>query len=124
MFGSIFYNLWGALIAFSIYFFSTFLKPYTPLRIIIGSFVAGIIVFFIMYIIRFLIAYILFTPEDAEDVVEGEHEENESGNREEDNQETPTASSTVEFQDENSEEIAQVVRTMMNREDDPQLNNA
>ncbi|MEB2278515.1 hypothetical protein LAV73_00665 [Lysinibacillus xylanilyticus] len=124
MFGSIFYNLWGALIAFSIYFFSTFLKPYTPLRIIIGSFVAGIIVFFIMYIVRFLIAYILFTPEDAEDVVEGEHEENESGNREEDNQETPTASSTVEFQDENSEEIAQVVRTMMNREDDPQFINA
>ncbi|UPW84156.1 hypothetical protein [Lysinibacillus sp. Ag94] len=124
MFGSIFYNLWGALIAFSIYFFSTFLKPYTPLRIIIGSFVAGIIVFFIMYIVRFLIAYILFTPEDAEDVVEGEHEENESGNRDEDNQETPTASSTVEFQDENSEEIAQAVRTMMNREDDPQLNNA
>ncbi|MFJ7913490.1 MULTISPECIES: hypothetical protein [Lysinibacillus] len=124
MFGSIFYNLWGALIAFSIYFFSTFLKPYTPLRIIIGSFVAGIIVFFIMYIVRFLIAYILFTPEDAEEVVEGEHEENESGNREEDNQETPTASSTVEFQDENSEEIAQVVRTMMIREDDPQLNNA
>ncbi|MDD1501254.1 hypothetical protein PVA17_00485 [Lysinibacillus sp. CNPSo 3705] len=124
MFGSIFYNLWGALIAFSIYFFSTFLKPYTPLRIIIGSFVAGIIVFFIMYIVRFLIAYILFTPEDAEDIVEGEHEENESGNREEDNRETPTASSTVEFQDENSEEIAQVVRTMMNREDDPQLNNA
>ncbi|MFJ3387251.1 hypothetical protein [Lysinibacillus sp. NPDC086135] len=124
MFGSIFYNLWGALIAFSIYFFSTFLKPYTPLRIIIGSFVAGIIVFFIMYIVRFLIAYILFTPENAEEVVEGEHEENESGNREEDNQETPTASSTVEFQDENSEEIAQVVRTMMIREDDPQLNNA
>ncbi|MFJ8087283.1 hypothetical protein ACIQ7N_03605 [Lysinibacillus sp. NPDC095746] len=124
MFGSFFYNLWGALIAFSIYFFSTFLKPYTPLRIIIGSFVAGIIVFFIMYIVRFLIAYILFTPEDAEDIVEGEQEEDESGNREEDNQETPTASSTVEFQDENSEEIAQVVRTMMNREDDPQLNNA
>ncbi|MFJ8098930.1 hypothetical protein [Lysinibacillus sp. NPDC096212] len=124
MFGSIFYNLWGALTAFSIYFFSTFLKPYTPLRIIIGSFVAGIIVFFVMYIVRFLIAYILFTPEDAEEVVEGEHEENESGNQEEDNQETPTANSTVEFQDENSEEIAQVVRTMMNREDDPQLNNA
>ncbi|MFT9817200.1 hypothetical protein [Lysinibacillus sp. NPDC056185] len=123
MFGSIFYNLWGALTAFSIYFFSTFLKPYTPLRIIIGSFVAGIIVFFVMYIVRFLIAYILFTPEDAEEVVEGEHEENESGNQEEDNQETPTANSTVEFQDENSEEIAQVVRTMMNREDDPQLNN-
>ncbi|MGE8034246.1 hypothetical protein B1B04_06300 [Lysinibacillus sp. KCTC 33748] len=124
MFGSIFYNLWGALIAFSIYFFSTFLKPYTPLRIIVGSFVAGIIMFFVMYIVRFLIAYVLFTPEDDEELVEGEHEENESENPEEENQEAPTANSTVEFQDENSEEIAQAVRTMMNREADQQLNNA
>ncbi|MEB2298092.1 hypothetical protein LAV72_00445 [Lysinibacillus xylanilyticus] len=124
MFGSIFYNLWGALFAFSIYFFSTFQKPYTPLRIIIGSFVAGIIMFFVMYIVRFLIAYVLFTPEGDEEVVEGEHEENESDNPEEENQETPTANSTVEFQDENSEEIAQAVRTMMNREADQQLNNA
>ncbi|MBG9455199.1 hypothetical protein ABE61_14335 [Lysinibacillus sphaericus] len=124
MFGSIFYNLWGALIAFSIYFFSTFLKPYTPLRIIVGSFVAGIIMFFVMYIVRFLIAYVLFTPEGDEELVEGEREENESENPEEENQETPTANSTVEFQDENSEEIAQAVRTMMNREADQQLNNA
>ncbi|MFB7155313.1 hypothetical protein [Lysinibacillus sp. NPDC056232] len=124
MFGSIFYNLWGTLLAFSLYFFITFQKPYTPLRIIIGSFVAGIIVFFVMYIVRFLIAYVLFTPEGEEEVVEGEHEENESDNPEEENQETPTANSTVEFQDENSEEIAQAVRTMMNREADQQLNNA
>lgn len=124
MFGSIFYNLWGVLIAFSIYFFSTFLKPYTPLRIIVGSFVAGIIMFFVMYIVRFLIAYVLFTPEGDEELVEGEREENESENPEEENQETPTANSTVEFQDENSEEIAQAVRTMMNREADQQLNNA
>lgn len=124
MFGSIFYNLWGALIAFSIYFFSTFLKPYTPLRIIVGAFVAGIIMFFVMYIVRFLIAYVLFTPEGDEELVEGEHEENESENIEGENQETPTANSTVEFQDEDSEEIAQAVRTMMNREADQQLNNA
>ena len=121
MFGSIFYNLWGALGAFSLYFFSTFQKPFTPLRIIIGSFVAGIIMFFVMYIVRFLIAYVLFTPEGDEEVVEGELEENESVNPKED-QETPTANSTVEFQDESSDEIAQVVRTMMNREDEQQIN--
>jgi len=121
MFGSIFYNLWGALVAFSLYFFSTFQKPFTPLRIIIGSFVAGIIMFFVMYIVRFLIAYVLFTPEGDEEVVEGELEENESVNPKED-QETPTANSTVEFQDESSDEIAQVVRTMMNREDEQQIN--
>ncbi len=31
-------------------------------------------------------------------------------------------SSTVEFQDESTEDIAQVVRTMMSREDDQQVN--
>lgn len=122
MFGSIFYNLWGALIAFSIYFFSTFQKPLTPLRILIGSFVAAIIVFFAMYIIRLIIAYILYTPEDKEEMGEGELEENTSDELQEGNQEASSASSTVEFQDESSEEIAQVVRTMMSREDHQQVN--
>ena len=122
MFGSIFYNLWGALMAFTIYFFSTFQKPYTPLRIIIGSFVTAIIVFLVMYIVRFLIAYILYTPEVDEEAVEGELAENEQTTPEGTNQEAASAQSTVEFQDENSEEIAQVVRTMMNREEERQVN--
>ncbi|XHU87485.1 hypothetical protein GUY56_01530 [Lysinibacillus fusiformis] len=122
MFGSIFYNLWGALMAFTIYFFSTFLKPYTPLRIIIGSFVTAIIVFLVMYIVRFFIAYILYTPEVDEEAVEGELAENEQTTPEGTNQEAASAQSTVEFQDENSEEIAQVVRTMMNREEEQQVN--
>ncbi|WP_312123995.1 hypothetical protein [Lysinibacillus boronitolerans] len=122
MFGSIFYNLWGALIAFSIYFFSTFQKPFTPLRILISSFIAATIVFFVMFIVRFLIAYILFTPEVDEEAVEGELEEKELDSTEGVNHEVPTANSTVEFQDENTEEIAQVVRTMMNREEDQQVN--
>ncbi|MBX8946161.1 MULTISPECIES: hypothetical protein [Lysinibacillus] len=122
MFGSIFYNLWGALIAFSIYFFSTFQKPFTPLRILIGSFIVAIIAFFVMFIVRFLIAYILFTPEEDEEAVEGDIEEKELESIEGVIQEVPIANSTVEFQDENSEEIAQVVRTMMNREEDQQVN--
>ena len=122
MFGSIFYNLWGALIAFSIYFFSTFQKPFTPLRILIGSFIVAIIAFFVMVIVRFLIAYILFTPEEDEEAVEVDIEEKELESIEGVKQEVPIANSTVEFQDENSEEIAQVVRTMMNREEDQQVN--
>ncbi|EKU43278.1 hypothetical protein JIN86_08185 [Lysinibacillus sp. HST-98] len=122
MFGSIFYNLWGALIAFSIYFFSTFQKPFTPLRILVGSFIVAIIAFFVMFIVRFLIAYILFTPEEDEEAVEGDIEEKELESIEGVIQEVPIANSTVEFQDENSEEIAQVVRTMMNREEDQQVN--
>ena len=122
MFGSIFYNLWGALIAFTIYFFSTFQKPYTPLRVIIGSFITAIIVFLVMYIVRTLIAYILYTPEVNEEAVEGELADNEQTTPEGTNQEVASANSTVEFQDENSEEIAQVVRTMMNREEEQQVN--
>lgn len=122
MFGSIFYNLWGALIAFSIYFFSTFQKPFTPLRILIGSFIVAIIAFFVMFIVRFLIAYILFTPEEDEEAVEVDIEEKELESIEGVKQEVPIANSTVEFKDENSEEIAQVVRTMMNREEDQQVN--
>lgn len=122
MFGSIFYNLWGALIAFTIYFFSTFQKPYTPLRVIIGSFITAIIVFLVMYIVRTLIAYILYTPEVHEEAVEGELGDNEQTTPEGTNQEVASANSTVEFQDENSEEIAQVVRTMMNREEEQQVN--
>ncbi|WP_036214980.1 hypothetical protein [Lysinibacillus sphaericus] len=122
MFGSIFYNLWGALIAFTIYFFSTFQKPYTPLRVIIGSFITAIIVFLVMYIVRILIAYILYTPEVNEEAMEGELGDNEQTTPEGTNQEVASANSTVEFQDENSEEIAQVVRTMMNREEEQQVN--
>ncbi|WP_107923065.1 hypothetical protein [Lysinibacillus parviboronicapiens] len=122
MFGSIFYNLWGALIAFSIYFFMTFQKPLTPLRIIIGSFVAALIVFFVMYLVRLLITYILFTPETDKVQTENELDENVSDEQNDENQKKHNTSSTVEFQDESTEDIAQVVRTMMSREDDQQVN--
>ncbi|MFJ7404884.1 MULTISPECIES: hypothetical protein [unclassified Lysinibacillus] len=122
MFGSIFYNLWGALIAFSIYFFMTLQQPLTPLRIIIGSFVVAIIVFFVMYIVRFIIAYVLFTPNADQSLADSGFEENSSTHIDEESEETSSTSSTVEFQDESTEDIAQVVRTMMNREDEQQVN--
>ncbi|MGA6192702.1 MULTISPECIES: hypothetical protein [Lysinibacillus] len=75
-----------------------------------------------MYIVRTLIAYILYTPEVNEEAVEGELGDNEQTTPEGTNQEVASANSTVEFQDENSEEIAQVVRTMMNREEEQQVN--
>lgn len=122
MFGSIFYNLWGALIAFSLYFFMTLQQPYTPLRIIIGSFVAAIIVFFVMYIVRFLIAYVLFTPTADPSEDDSGLEETSASVVDEKGKETSTTNSTVEFQDESTEDIAQAVRTMMHREDEQQVN--
>lgn len=115
MFGSFLYNLWAALISFTIYFFTTFQKPYSPLRIIISSFVAAIIGFILMYGIRYVIAYILYTPskEDEDGQLDTSLQE---ANQTAAQQSPAKEQSTVEFQDESTEEIAQVVRTMMNSE--------
>lgn len=123
MFGSIFYNLWAALIAFTIYFLITLQKPYLPIRIIIGSFIAAIIVFFATFLVRYLVSYILYTPEVEENSVEDElNEATQEDDDLEENKEKQGNNSTVEFQDENTEEIAQVVRTMMSREETQQVN--
>ena len=119
MFGSIFYNLWGALIAFSFYFFITLQSSYLPFRIVIGSFVTAIVVFLVMFFVRYLISFILYTPESEESLTDQQHHESvQDENNLERNHEKELINSTVEFQDENTEEIAQVVRTMMNREEE------
>lgn len=122
MFGSIFYNLWAALLAFSVYFFMTFQSSYSPVRILIGSFVSAILVFLVMFLVRYLVSYILYTPEREENLIENELDEAvQDEDNLENNQEKKAVNSTVEFQDENTEEIAQVVRTMMHR-DEEQVN--
>lgn len=119
MFGSIFYNLWGALIAFSFYFFITLRSAYSPIRIVIGSFIAAILVFLVMFLVRYLISFILYTPESEDGLTDDQpHESLQDENNLESNHEKELINSTVEFQDENTEEIAQVVRTMMNREEE------
>ena len=119
MFGSIFYNLWGALIAFTFYFFITLQSGYLPIRILIGSFIAALFVFFVMFFVRYLISFILYTPESEESLNDHQHHESvQEENNLESNHEKELIHSTAEFQDENTEEIAQVVRTMMNREEE------
>lgn len=113
MFGSLFYNFWFSLIAFTIYFIVTFQTSYTPTRIIVGSFITAVIVFLITFLFRMIVAYILYTPseETTSDVVEESQLEQQSVGETKANEQT--VSSAVEFQDESSEEIAEVVRTMM-----------
>ena len=62
MFGSIFYNCWGALIAFTIYFFATF-QIVLPFKSLLGSFIVAIIAFFAMFLVRYFIGYITYTPD-------------------------------------------------------------
>lgn len=116
MFGSIFYNCWAALIAFTIYFFATFQKSYFPLRIIFGAFIAAIIVFFVMFVLRYLLWFVLYTPQ--EELFENFEKENIRYQNDLQNQENqPSQLSTIEFNDESAEELAEVVRTMMNQEE-------
>lgn len=111
MFGSIFYNCWAALFAFSVYFFMALNKPVLPSRILLGAFVSALIVFLVTFAIRFLIAFIIYTPEDLVDEQMHDKEEeqfvdnNQLGKR-----------LTEEFSDETTEEVAQVVKTLLHTE--------
>ncbi|RQW75090.1 hypothetical protein EBB45_08145 [Lysinibacillus composti] len=69
-----------------------------------------------MFGIRFLVGYIWYTPND-ELFLYVEGMESEELNRGEAN--SGQQQSTVEFNDEASEEIAKVVRSMMSNDDEP-----
>lgn len=116
MFGSIFYNFWAAILGFSAYFFSTLTDSTIPLYSLVGSFIAAVFSFIVMYAIRLLLGYIYYTPDDA--LFNGFNKENEqlrlqmeSGMSAEHASED--SNSTLEFKDQSSEEIAKVVQTMM-----------
>ena len=112
MFGSIFYNLWAALIGFTIYFFATLSDTAVPLNSLIGSFIAAVFSFVLMFAIRYLLGYILYTPGDH--LFDSLKKENEQLRELMATQgEAAGNTSTVEFQDENSEEIAKLVKTML-----------
>ena len=64
MFGSIFYNCWAALFSFAVYFIWAIQDPYAyPWSTIGASFVVAIIGFITMFIIRYFIGYVFYTPE-------------------------------------------------------------
>ena len=116
MYGSILYNCWSALLGFTVYFVLALQNEFAaPLGILIGSFVAAIGAFVLMFAIRFLLNFILFTPEQVtfatEEIVHTNVEEQQL-----EGQSLLNQSSTVEFDDENVEDIAKVVRTMMHQD--------
>lgn len=115
MYGSFLYNCWAALIGFTIYFIVALQQPLaTPLSILLSSFLAAAILFVVTYGVRYLLGYVLFTPEP----VVMEPIEQEIITSEAEGLELPQMDQTsaVEFDDESSEEIAKVVRTMMHQE--------
>ncbi|WP_339175578.1 multidrug transporter [Solibacillus sp. FSL R5-0691] len=114
MFGSIYYNFWAALLSFAVYFIAAIQNPYAmPLPTIGAAFVAAVIAFSLMFLIRYFIGYVFYTPEVP--VMLPTEEElavvaKETAKTETDPQNGHTA---MEVEEENTEEIAQVVRSML-----------
>lgn len=116
MYGSFLYNCWAALLGFTVYFIIVLQQPYVmPISALIGAFVTALSVFLCTFLVRMFLGYVLYTPEEVElqESVEVEGQRNTS---EELQIPLVEQTSTVEFEDENSEEIAKVVRTMMHSE--------
>ena len=94
-----------------------------PLVVIAGSFASAVVVFILMFIVRKFLGYVFFTP-DAIDLTIEEKAQVQNENNFVEEWPSLDQTSSVEFQDENSEEVAKVVRTMMHTdEENLQLNN-
>lgn len=113
--GSLFYNCWIALAAFTVHFFIALQSPYATPRVLFACLATAIIAFFLAYVIRYIISYVMYTPSVAD-------EEQLALQAEQDDVEAQQKASTIEFDDENSEEIAEVVRTMLHKEQPAQMN--
>ena len=116
MYGSFLYNCWAALLGFTVYFIIVLQQPYVmPIGALIGAFVTAFIVFLCTFLVRMFLGYVLYTPEEV-DFQEALEVEKQPSKSEELQIPLGEQTSTVEFEDENSEEIAKVVRTMMHSE--------
>jgi hypothetical protein len=114
MYRTIFFNLWAALIAFAIYFGYTIYQTNgfaTPMPTLVYAFLWGAFGFIVAYGLRYVLDYIFYTPEQAEMSISTDDDATVQNINN-----TGATKSTKEFQDENPEEIAQVVRTMLHQE--------
>ncbi|MBQ0139333.1 MAG: hypothetical protein KBT36_08555 [Kurthia sp.] len=113
MFGSLYYNFWLALAGFTIYFFARFQTNQAPISVILFGLMWATIAFVVAFILRGIIGYILYTPEP--EVVEDELLEDGTGRQPEQQIDTVVDESKRPSQ-EQSEEIAQVVQTMLQQD--------
>ncbi|MEK4253032.1 MULTISPECIES: hypothetical protein [Ureibacillus] len=118
MYGSIFYNCWGSLIAFTITFAIMFQISIFPSQILLVSFIVALAAFVVMFAVRYLIGYILYTPDDAlfADFIEEVASKN-SENIMDEEMDNRFRRASNDFQDENPEEIADVVRRLLEERD-------
>ncbi|ATP42364.1 multidrug transporter [Solibacillus sp. R5-41] len=114
MFGSLFYNFWAALCTFAVYFIWAVQDPFAyPLPTIGVSLVVALIGFIAMFFIRAFIGYVLYTPENIAYSEGNPTSSVETFNSEQQQFVPQNERTTVEFEEDNTEEIAKVVRTML-----------
>lgn len=119
MFGSIFYNFWGALGSFTLYFLWAFQQPMAlPLLVILQSFLAAVVGFTLMFAVRYLIGYVMYTPEQLALSEMTVPENAEDDTFDQDLLMQKKDDTVVEFEEEDSEEIAKVVRTMLHGQEE------
>lgn len=105
MFGSLYYNFWIALLSFTVYFLARFQTSQAPISIILFGLLWALIAFIITFILRIVIGFILFTPEVSnEELTEDELNVQQEG---------LDLTKSSQPKEENAEEIAKVVQTML-----------
>ncbi|MEG0384076.1 MAG: multidrug transporter [Solibacillus sp.] len=119
MFGSLFYNSWAALCSFTVYFIWAVQDPFAyPLPTIGVSLVVALIGFIVMYFIRAFIGYVFYTPENIAYSEVDSTLNIEPSNAEQQQFVPQNGRTTVEFEEDNTEEIAKVVRTMLHGQEE------
>ena len=118
MVGTFLSNCWAAVIAFTIYFLITFQSLNTPTSIIVKSFVVAIIVFFATYLVRFIIAFVMYTPEENQDDANVQSERQSQGqskneDEDEDIENLRKEKTSEKITVDQAEELAKSVKTMM-----------
>lgn len=118
MVGSFLYNCWAALIAFTIYFLVSLQSTKTPTSIIIDSFIFAIVGFLFTYLVRFIIAFVIYTPTDEQEDEHIESEETtEQSNEEVEEQTSSKDNTSPTVNNDQAEELAKVVKTMMSKDE-------
>jgi hypothetical protein len=120
MYGSQFYNVWAALFSFTGYFIWAIQDPFVlPWPTIGIALIVGITGYLLMFIVRYFIGYVFYTPVSIAFSGTAEHNGNGKANNENENHfASQVGRSTAEQEEDTNEEIANVVRTMLHGENE------
>lgn len=114
MFGSLYYNAWIALLAFTVYFLAKFQTNQLPLSIMLYGLLWAVIAFLLTFILRALIGYIVFTPVEEESPIEELEKDIELASTDENHNKV---ANTLSSDNPETEDIAKIVQTMLQQDE-------